>query len=225
MPTTIMPTTIMPTTIMPTTIPATTIMPTTIQPTTIPATTIMPTTIMPTTIMPTTIMPTIQPTTIMPTTIRFKYVKNLGITFAQGGLENVLSLTPYSSWYAIYSLKENGISKPNMKLTIYIDGTLLPPRDQDNALIDIWVGTGDPSIHYINNKVFVISDNFSGSDLYSVGGVSTTSNSTIVYTVENGIATLNVNGVGRTVNSTISSSFANTSVAFHKSVLSATFEW
>ena len=209
-----MPTTIMPTTIMPTTIQPTTIMPTTIKPTT-----------QTTTIMPTTIMPTIQPTTIMPTTIRFKYVKNLGITFAQGGLENVLSLTPYSSWYAIYSLKENGISKPNMKLTIYIDGTLLPPRDQDNALIDIWVGTGDPSIHYINNKVFVISDNFSGSDLYSVGGVSTTSNSTIVYTVENGIATLNVNGVGRTVNSTISSSFANTSVAFHKSVLSATFEW
>ena len=172
---------------------------------------------MPTTIMPTTIPPA--------SNIRFKYVKNLGITVAQGGLQNVLSLTPNGSWYSMYSLKENGISKSNMKLTIYIDGTLLPPRDQDNALLDVWIGTGDPSIHYINNKVFVIGDNFSGSDSYSVGGVPTTSNSTIVYTVDNGTATLTVNGVGKTVNSILSSSFASTSVAFHKAVLWATFEW
>ena len=152
-------------------------------------------------------------------------MKNAGITAAQGGVQNVAPMRPYSSWYAMYSLKEDGNSRPNMKLTLYIDGTLLPPSGQDNALIDVWVGTGDPSIHYVNNKVFVISDNFTGVDAYSVGGVSTTSNSTIVYPVSNGSATLTVNGSGRSVNSTLSSSFPSTSVAFHPAVLWATFEW
>ena len=126
----------------------------------------------------------------------------------------------------MYSLKEDGVSKSSMRLTIHIDGTLLPPWNQDNALIDVWVGTGDPSIHYINNKVFVIGDDRTGVDSHSVGGVSTTSNSTIVYSVINGTdATLTVNGVGRSVDPTVSSSFARTSVGFHPSVLWATFEW
>jgi hypothetical protein len=109
---------------------------------------------------------------------------------------------------------------------MYVDGTLLPPQNVEHALLDVWVGTGDPSIHYVNNKVFVIGDGQTGADSDTVGGVSTSSNSIVVYTVTDGTnATLTVNGVGRSVKPTVSNSFERTGIGLHASVLWATFEW
>ena len=141
-------------------------------------------------------------------------------------MHNARPMAPWGSWYAVYTLTEDGVSKKSMRLTIHIDGTLLPPPNVEHALLDVWVGTGDPSIHYVNNKVFVIGDGHTGADSDSVGGVSTSSNSTIVYTVTDGTdATLTVSGVGRAVRPTVSNSFERTSVGFHASVLWATLEW
>jgi hypothetical protein len=157
---------------------------------------------------------------------RFRYVKGAGITAAEGGVENVQTATAWGSWYAVYSLKESGVAKKSMRLTMNVDGTLLPPQNVEHALLDVWVGTGDPSIHYVNNKVFVIGDGQTGADSDTVGGVSTSSNSIIVYTVTDGTnATLTVNGVGRSVKPTVSNSFERTSIGLHASVLWATFEW
>jgi hypothetical protein len=157
---------------------------------------------------------------------RFRYVKDAGITAAEGGVENVQTSTAWGTWYAVYSLKESGVAKRSMRLTMYVDGTLLPPQNVEHALLDVWVGTGDPSIHYVNNKVFVIGDGQTGADSDAVGGVSTSSNSIIVYTVTDGSgATLTVNGVGRSVKPTVSNSFERTTIGLHASVLWATFEW
>ena len=157
---------------------------------------------------------------------RFRYVKDAGITAAEGGVENVQTSAAWGSWYAVYSLKESGVAKKSMRLTMYVDGTLLPPQNVEHALLDVWVGTGDPSIHYVNNKVFVIGDGQTGADSDTVGGVSTSSNSIIVYTVTDGTnATLTVNGVGRSVKPTVSNSFERTTIGLHASVLWATFEW
>ena len=157
---------------------------------------------------------------------RFRYVKDAGITAAEGGVENVQTSAAWGSWYAVYSLKESGVAKKSMRLTMYVDGTLLPPQNVEHALLDVWVGTGDPSIHYVNNKVFVIGDGQTGADSDTVGGVSTSSNSIIVYTVTDGTnATLTVNGVGRSVKPTVSNSFERTTIGLHASLLWATFEW
>lgn len=132
-----------------------------------------------------------------------------------------------SHWHAVYNLHEDGVNGPNMTLTVNVDGRLLPEAGVDKALVDVYVGTGDPSIHYVSGAVYVLGDGQTTIDS-KVAGVSTTSNSTIVYKVSsNGAsASLSVNGSApRPCLPTTSNSDGVVSVAFHAAVLNATFEW
>ena len=159
--------------------------------------------------------------------MRFKYIKDTGITIAQGGTQNVVPYNAGGSWYAAYKLKEDGSQQSNLSLTIVTSGPLLPAWGVDNALIDIVLGTGDPSIHYINGGVFALGDSKGSTNC---SGVSTSSNSTIVFTASSSSAgTLTVNGSTSVQTFSMWSSGATgdgyVTVGFHPAVLSAEFRW
>lgn len=155
---------------------------------------------------------------------RFKYIKDTGITSAQGGTQNVIPYNAGSYWYAAYKLKEDGSQKPNLSLTIVTTGPLLPSSGVDNALVDISVGVGDPGIHYVSGTVYGLGD---GKVSASCSGVSTSSNSTIVFTATSSSAgTLSVNGTTSVQTFSMWSTGGDyVTVAFHPAVLSAEFRW
>jgi hypothetical protein len=159
--------------------------------------------------------------------VRFRYEKGKGITVAQSGTQSVRAAASVpSDWHAMYTLLEDGVNGPNLTLTVNVDGKLLPPPGVDKALVDVYVGTGDPSIHYVSGAVYILGDEQTTIG-EKVPGVSTTTNSTIVYKVSsNGAsASLSVNGNARACLPTTSNSDGAVSVAFHAAVLDATFEW
>ena len=158
---------------------------------------------------------------------RFRYIKDTGITVAQGGAQNAISFYGGSSWYASYKLKEDGSQKSQFRLTIVTSGPLLPSPGVDNSLIDVVIGTGDPSIHYISGTVFAMGDNQTSPNC---SGVSTSSDSTIVFTASSSSAgTLTVNGSSSVQGFSMWSSGASgngyVTVGFHPAVKSAEFRW
>jgi hypothetical protein len=151
--------------------------------------------------------------------MRFKYIKDTGITIAQGGVQNAI-LFSAGAWYA-------GSQKSQLSLTIITSGPLLPSNGVDTSLIDVVLGTGDPSIHYISNTVYALGD---GKTSVSCGGVSTSNDSIIVFTASSSSAgTLTVNGSSSVQTFSMWSSGSAgdgyVTVGFHPAVKSAEFRW
>jgi hypothetical protein len=148
---------------------------------------------------------------------RFRYIKDTGITISQGTVSNLA----LGSFYAAYTLTENGTQFSYLKLTVVVDGRLFPASGPTTIIA---VAGNSPSIIFNTVGRAHVTANCNGQ-ITETCSIDNDKNTTMVFTASAFDTSGSLLTIGSVATFAMRSTGGTISVQFHASVLSAVFIW